>query len=47
VLNAHRAEPTAEEWEHIKQVKARLYPNLRFRGEGMHALPSHFHEHLV
>lgn len=46
VLNAHRPEPTPEEWEHIKQVKDRLYPNLRFRGY-MQSYPQHWHDHLV
>lgn len=47
ILNAHKPQPTEEEWEHIEVVKDGLYPNLRFRGEGMHAFPQHFHEHLV
>ena len=42
-----RPEPTLEEWEHIKEVKNKLYPDLKFRGEGMHSMPQHFHEHLV
>lgn len=47
ILNAHRPEPTTEEWEHINKVREKLYPNLKFRGEGMHSMPGHFHEHLV
>jgi len=47
VLNEHRLEPTPEEWEHIKELKEKLYPELKFRGEGMHSMPQHFHEHLV
>ena len=47
VLNEHRLEPTPEEWEHIKELKEKLYPELKFRGEGMHSMPQHFHEHLM
>ena len=46
VLNAHRAEPTLREWEHIKGVKEKLYPNLRFRGY-MASMPGHWHQHLI
>lgn len=47
VLNEHRPELTPEEWEHIKEVKEKLYPELKFRGEGMNSMPQHWHEHLV
>jgi len=46
VLNAHRPAPTPGEWEHIKGVKDKLFPNLKFRGY-MQSMPQHFHDHLV
>ena len=46
VLKRHSAEPTPEEMEHIKAVKNKLFPELRFRGH-MQSLPDHWHEHLV
>lgn len=46
ILNDHRPELTAEEREHIRQVKDRLYPDLKFRGY-MASMPQHWHEHLV
>lgn len=46
VLNRHASQPTEEEWEHIKMVQERLFPNLRFRGY-MTSMPQHWHDHLV
>ncbi|GAH62273.1 unnamed protein product [marine sediment metagenome] len=47
VLNDHRPQPTPEEWVHIKEVATKRHPDKKFRGEGMHSMPQHWHEHLV
>lgn len=46
VLNAHRAQATPEEMEHIKEVAAKRHPGKKFRGY-MASMPFHFHDHLV
>jgi len=47
VLKEHRASITEEEWQEADEMRKKLYPNKKFRKQGMRKILFHWHWHLV